>query len=382
MTTHSAIVQIAGSTVTPGVIEEVKIVNGREQVSDSTMPATCTIRLLQSSSLGTYNANAINIGDTLTVNLLISGYGTSSRFSGLVTNVTADIWTVQVIAVAYPIAQLGRTTADVPAYTSQLTGTVITNLLALAATKGGLAITSAGQISPGTVTISTPAATNANILSQIQQALANEPSGIIRDDANNGIWFDDYDDRRVTVPAVTFAGSEIGRSWSATKNVTTLVNSATVTYGSSATTTYTDATSATAKGLYSTTFASKIDSPVDAETFAERTVAHGLNPYWQPQGITVDMGGMTAARQDLIRDLQLVGQLVQIPALMSGAQTQFYVEGYTDRIARTTWWIDLNLSDRVLTQAAQRYIDVIDGVTWGTVTPATTRWFDLNSVNI
>jgi hypothetical protein len=380
MADYTVDVTIGASTYTAGVLNNVQITYGRQRVTDAVAAAACSVEILQSSSLGSFPATAISLGATLTVSVTVSGYGAANRFTGLVTDVQADWRVVRVIAAAYPLAQLSRMYADIPAYTSVLTGTAVQNILNIANGLPGLPVTA--TVSPGTVTITTPAQTNANLMQAIQNVVQNEPSGVLRDGFANDIVFDDYAVRRVLSPVFTIASSEIGLDWRATKAVAAFCNTATVTYNTSQTVTTIDTASTAASGIYGQSVSLQIDNDSDAAAAADRLVAHGLNPSWQLDNLVVDVGGMSSARQDLFRDNVVVGAFVQIPALMAGTQTQFFVEGWSENITRTTWFTALYLSDKTLTQAAQRYVDVVSGVTYATVTPATLRWFDLNNISI
>jgi hypothetical protein len=90
---------------------------------------------------------------------------------------------------------------------------------------------------------------------------------------------------------------------------------------------------------------------------------------------------MTASRLwDVITELG-PDQLISIPALFTGAPTQFYVEGITFQIRRNQWDAALWISTAGFSRGAQKWNQVTPSLTWADVDSAVT-WADLRLIEL
>lgn len=383
-------VYLNGASVSTLVASSLSSIYGRQDATSACDSQTVTFDVIySSSSLGTIDPNTWLLGDRIQVYIKNAALATATYFSGTITDLQVKHDVMTVIATSDALSSINRTPIDLAAYTGAATGTVVNAALTAVQAEGGLpskTITTA----TGTNTVTTPIQTNANASSFISQVVASEPNGVLLE-TPAGVVFTDYDSRRIaTMPAaqkfdLSALGAVIGYDWQLEKTVSDFVNFCSVTW-TGGTSTYQDTASVTARGAYNRSVTTYINNVSQADYNALRIVQHGLAPGWRTSGVVVDMSKLTDANRDAILKNMQTGSYVKIPTLITGAQTEYFVEGWTDRFVYAAtgakqWFRQLYISDITISQAAQRYVDVTSGVTYATV-DATYRWIDLEQETI
>jgi len=379
-----------GASVSAIVDARSSSIYGRKDNTSTCNSQTYTFDVIyDSTSLGTTDPNLWLLGDRVNVYIQNAALAVGTYFSGTITDITAKHHLMTVIATSDVLSSINRTEIDTPAFTGSLTGDVLTDVLNNVQTVGALpskTITCA----PGTNTVTIAGTVNQNAATYIAQVVASEPNGVLLE-TPAGVVFSDYNSRRIaTMPAtqkfdLSTLGAVIGYDWQLEKTVSDFVNRCTVTW-TAGTAIYYDAASVTSRGAYNRSVTTYIDNSSQANYNALRIVQHGLTPGWRTSGIVLDMSKLTDANRDAVLKNMRTGSYVKIPTLITGAQTEYFVEGWTDRFSYSAtgskqWFRELYVSDIVISAAAQRYVDVTSGVTYATVN-GTLRWIDLEQTNI
>lgn len=380
-----------GAAITPVTVSELSSVYGRIEPTVTCSPRTLSFSVVYTSAtLGTQDPNAWLLGDKIVCQITNTGFPARTYFSGTITDMQVVHDIMSVVATSDGLSSINRTPVTIGAQTLVNTGTVVaaalTAIQAAGALPGKTIVTN-----PGTSIVTTPAVTDAESATFLGQLITSEPSGVLLEDEGNGILYSDYDARRIsTMPATQkFDFSALGNSilydWQLERSVTDFCNEAFVTYNAG-TEVFSDTASITARGTYAKTFATYMADPIDAQYLAQRTVAHGLTPGWRTSGISIDVGGLSNANRENVTRYMRTGSYLKLPAFLSGVQTEYFVEGWTDRFVVSAtgtkqWFRNLYLSDILNTAAAQRWVDVTSGVTYATVNP-TYRYLDLESRQI
>ena len=363
---------------------------GRQTNTDVCQAQTVTFDVVyDSAGLGTTDPNLWAIGDRIEVNIKNAALATAKYFSGTITDILARHHEMTIIATSDTMSSVNRNPITVGANTGALTGTAINTALTAVQTAGGLPSKTI-TTSTGTNTVTTAVQTNVNAVTFINQLVASEPNGVLLEEIG-GIRFSDYNDRRIATMAasqkfdLSALGNTIQWGWQLEKTVSDFVNTCNVTW-TAGTSIYSDTTSVTTSGAYNRSVTTYIDNVSQADYNALRIVQHGLVPGWRTSGIILDMSAQTDATRDTIFKNMRTGSYVKLPTLITGAQTEFFVEGWTDRFTYSItgskqWFRELYVSDIIISAAAQRYVDVVSGVTYATVN-STLRWIDLEQTNI
>lgn len=380
-----------GSSITGNVLKDLTVRYGRLDNVSACDPTTVSFGIVYSGGgAGTIDPNTVLLGDRIVITITNTSYAAATYFSGTITDVKAGHYKCDVIAVSDGLSGVNRTPITMSAQTSQYTGAVVNAALTAIQSAGALpgkTITT----STGTNLVTTPAQVSSSATSFLTQVVASEPSGVLLEDGASTIRFSSYDDRRIaTMPATQkFDFSALGNAflweWELEKSVSDFLNRAEITW-TGGISTYADSASVTSKGAYTRAVTTYIDNTSDADYQALRLVQHGLNPGWRTSGLVLDMGGLSDANRQAVLTNMRTGSYLKIPSLISGTQTQFFVEGWTDTITygatgTKQWFRELYVSDITITAAAQRYVDVTSGVTWGTVN-GSLRWLDLEQTTI
>lgn len=380
----------AGSPITARVGSVITAQYGRQDSTSTISPASVSFTVVyDSAGLGVLDPNDFEVGNRIILTVQNAALASAQYFSGTITDVAARHHELAVIAVSDTLSSINRTPIDLAGYTGSLTGTVVNAALLAVQAEGGLPAKTI-TTSTGTNTVTTAAQTNVQATSFLGPVIASEPSGVLCE-VIGGARFSDYNDRRVaTMPATqkfdlsTF-GTLIGYDWQLEKTVADFVNLSTVTW-TGGIATFSDATSVASFGTYARSVSTVVNNATQADYMALRTVQHGLAPGWRTSGIMLDMARLSDANRDLITKNMRTGSYVKLPLLITGAQTEYFVEGWSDQFiygatGSKQWWRTLYVSDITISQAAQRYLDVTSGVTYATVN-GSLRWIDLEQQQI
>lgn len=380
-----------GSNIISNVGSNLSLRYGRQDSTSTCQPMQLSFGIVHSGgTTGTIDPNTILLGDRITITITNTSYAGQTYFTGTITDIKTGHYVSDIVAVSDGLSGVNRTPVTLGAQTTQSTGTVVNAALTAIQTAGALPGKSI-TTSTGTNTVTTPVQTSASSQTFIGQVVASEPSGVLLEDGALTIRFSDYSDRRVaTMPAAqkfdfSALGSVIDWNWTLEKSVSDYLNRAEVTW-TGGISTYADSASVAANGAYTRAVTTYIDNQPQADYSALRLVQHGLKPGWRTSGIAIDMAKLSDANRQAVLVNMRTGSYLKIPSLLSGTQTEFFVEGWTDTFVyggtgTRQWSRLLYVSDIVITAAAQRYVDVTSGVTYATVNGAL-RWIDLEQTTI
>jgi hypothetical protein len=381
---------------------EFELTAGRRGWNETAQPAVLTMSVVWSSTaLGVLSPNNFQLGNKILLEFRVPAFAATwhSIFAGGITDIIIDRDVMTITAVDYTIASLGRTWIDVPAQSGATMTAAATAVVSAAIADGalpaGVTVAYDGLTQTG---ITFDAQTKVNALQFLNQLLDSEPSGCLatRFGANATPEFrvQGYSARRISgMPSnlqynlSTFSAA-IDWDWRFTKKVADVINSATVTYNDG-TASFTDTASVASIGTYTQAVTTQLDLATNADYLARRLVIRNNDPGYRLDELTVDMRELSATvAYNFGRYTTTTGALVTIPALYTGAQTQYFLEGFRDQIRYSTaagtgveWRRTMYISDIGATAAAQRYQDVTSGVRYSTVNP-TYRWIDLEEINI
>lgn len=379
-----------GSAVSANVGARWSSIYGRQDATSACDSQTINFDIIYSSAtLGTIDPNTWVLGDRIEVNIKNGAFASAKYFSGTITDLQVKHDVMTVIATSDAMSAINRTPIDLGPQVGLATGTVVNAALVAVQAEGALA-TKTITTAAGTNTVTTPAIANTNANSFLSQVVASEPNGVLLETPTEVI-FTDYDSRRISTMAASqkfdfsALGAIIGWDWQLEKTVSDFVNFASVTW-TGGTSTYSDAASVTAKGAYNRSVSTYINNVTQADYNALRIVQHGLTPGWRTSGIIADLSNLTDANRDAVLKNMRTGSYLKIPLLLTGTQTEYFVEGWTDRFVYAAtgakqWFRELYVSDITISAAAQRYVDVTSGVTYATV-DASLRWVDLEQIYI
>lgn len=361
-------VTLDGNPAEELTLQGVEISYGRQDVTAQPEATTCSMSLLYESSLGSLDPDTLRIGTPLEVYV-----GTERRFAGVVTDVEVDRNTAQLVAVSPVLSRLGRYTAPTVPATTGTTGTALA--AGWNAFQNAYSTPPALDASTGTVTVDVDAQSDVGPLEWLAPVIASEPAGVLFERISTGeIVFRDSDDRRTIVPAYTFTGDTTSIGWRFARRIAEKVNTVSVTW-TGGTVDLDDATDVAAAGVYQTSLETVIDNETDATTAARFILRNQTVPGWQLDALPVGVAVLDSLDQAALAALE-VGSVVEIPEILPGFQTLYFVEGYTERIGRDLWELELYLSDVSLSRPADRWVDVGAGVTWAGMNQTLT-WDDV-----
>ena len=442
MASFTPTVKLNGVAVSSQTIAQITIGYGRQSVYDKPAPGTVTLSLLRDSTLGTIDLDDVRIGGKLEVlctpEYVIDPNPTRTRFYGLITDVTADRDTVNIVGVTAGLYVLEQLRAVVPPDVPYV-GSVIDDPLNLIcywyeylgqllidptftvnpalgipfvngaeASLSGLwylpDISNDGYV-PGQANAQLAYAANDEVnLSDIAQILAAGAMGCFYENSLNAglngfadVVYAPYTARDVSLatPDLTLTGDEVAYDWTADLDLGSYVTNVSVSYhGQTANLVdgaidYPDRGSVIDNAPYElllgtnprniATAIAYPDTPgttPSAAEIADRTLSWGQQPGY---AVTIDVllaAMSTGNRMRETCDKALVGRLWEIPLLGTGVPTVMFLEGYTETITRTDWTMTVLLSDVRNSWYGQAWQDVTATLEWGQV-PATTTWLDL-----
>lgn len=360
--------------VTPYTLDGVSIVYGRTDITEQICTATtCTFDLLG------YTAGWLQIGNAVTVSL-----DGSVRFEGQITDCQLSENSAQVIAVSTVLSQLGRDTLDgapgLDLVSWPLAGQldwVVTNILGLAANAGFWAPPILSVISTNTTLVSIDFAEfgGKTPLEILQLVLAGDGSVVLYETFDPPmIVLSQY--RSSIAYDMKVIADDMGWGWQMSRHVADRVNTCYVA-GAFNDAYYAYDLDVQRFGIRSREITTPLQLDTDLEFRAIRTVGQSIAPRWALESLQLPLHHMSPTQQAYAMALT-IGSVVEIDALVSGAQTRWFVEGWTERIGQVTHTLDLRLSDVDLTRVWEKWSDVTPTRDWDHVI-MTQRWIDLFS---
>jgi len=395
---HQIEVMIDGvGIVTDYTLDRLTIESGRRSVTEAPDPATLSLSIVHDSSLAELDLEAFRIGRRVDVNVTIlgdTGPGpTYRRFGGVITDLIADRHRLDLTAVAYPLQMLARQEITLSSFDG-FANDVLPLVVAQVGDAGDLSappFTPAGGFrprllsDPGTVELANgDPITNENALQVARRIALSEPFGVLFEDLRTlALRFSGRTTRDVrnTSPAITFTGEEISERWTATRRVSALTNRAVISNDTEDRETFEDTVSTAQIGTFERSLSTYIKSPADLINYGNVLVAHGTDPGWQIDAIAVPLETVDPARKAQILAELTVSTLIEIPELNPNLPTRFFIEGYSEELARNRWNLKIYVSDVQLSFFPDTWGDVPDGLLWQNVDPDLT-WGNLARRNV
>lgn len=367
----------------------VSLTNGRRGTSEQFRGRILTASIVWDTVIGSVDPLDFQVNDTLRLRVAVAG-GTTYDFDGVLSDVRIDRNRINLTAVSRDYAWLGRSTLELPAYTNQLTGAVIYDVLARALAAG--IITGIGQVSTtnGTTRVTTAAGTY-NALQFLQTVAASEPLGMFMERNISLAWLS-YDDFRNTAGNFStlydYSANDVwGYQWELTRTAADYANTAVVNWDGGSVT-FSDPVSVAAVGKYETSVSTYIANQTDAEYLARRIVTFGTDPGLRISELRINSASpnLTAAnRNSLLSALMRPGRRIKTPTILTGGPTEWVTQGMRQDFVygggAAQWQTTFYVIDRNYWDAAQRWQDVVSGVTWATVNPSYT-WQQLERFDI
>jgi hypothetical protein len=216
----------------------------------------------------------------------------------------------------------------------------------------------------------------------IAALIANSALGVIYEDNQGNINYDDADHRQTYLTANGYVNLDANHSLSrGLKTITKsgdIRNDIYINYGNNfgSQKVASDTTSIGLYGYRAETINSVLHSATDAQTVADRYI--DLRAYPQPQFDTITFPLTSTEIDDADRDA-LIGvfmgmpvNLTNLPTQISGGEFEGYVEGWSWIVSFNQLYITLNLSPVAYSQLSTRWDTVPIGETWNTLSPTLT----------
>lgn len=385
-------VSIGNVTVPNGtLIASITLTTGRTDVRQPVEPSTATLQLLRKESppdAAFQLGSTVGIG--ITGNFGSTPFDSIVMFSGRISSIGLSEELVTITATSAQMGALAQSRGTVT-----LTAGPVHNAMAAIAAACPTFVytspTSSTEVIAQTLTGGTWLDYFRTVGSMDPGSLLHERSYLFTSSPQvwaPSMWWSSGPDRRSiyrptsSTYAFTVNPEAIVDTWEMTKDLGQLVNRCVVTYGSpAATATHQDSNSIATFGTYETRLTTTLRNLADAELLAQRTVTFGTNPGWTASTVAVDLANWSATpstfREFLKFGLGYIAYLPTRPTTRLPAYT--IIEGITHRITRTTWMMDLALSDPELSRLPQRWTDVQYGENptrkWNGV-PAGWDWLD------
>ena len=239
-----------------------------------------------------------------------------------------------------------------------------------------------GEIdTPGLYTMENRAA-NPDTIYNIASLIANSAFGVIYEDNQGNINYDDADHRQnylLTNGYVDLdAGHSIGRGLKTTTRSGDIRNDIYINYGNNfgSQKTASDATSIATYGYKAESINSVLHSAVDAQAVADRYIAQRAYPLPKFDTITFPVTNPEINNAD--RDALLgifMGMpvnLTNLPEQISNGEFEGYVEGWSWSVSFNQLYVTLNLSPVAFSQVAMRWNTTPITETWQTIDPTLT----------
>lgn len=223
--------------------------------------------------------------------------------------------------------------------------------------------------------------------------VAGETSGVLGEEFGKveygpvGSWytvrFTDATARRKTTPDLTLTDTEILQNWQIEQQVSDKVNTVNISRSANDYLGWLESNTIVANnddvytyGAYSLSLAATYSDDASIRKVGTSIVGLQTVPTYRLHKVTVPMSTLTDSRQDEILDAIRQSALIEIPELVPGFPTVYFLEGTYEVVAQPDGWtIDLILSEASLTHPPDRWIDVDPSTDWASL-PYTLTWND------
>ncbi len=384
-------VKLDGVDISANIGSFIRITYGRQEITSNIAQAsTATVDLVWGdSALGLISLPGLTIGRLIEVFATHGASGTSTIFSGRITDVVANAGSpkAQVIAVNNILPAIQRTPVTVAAATGT-TGTLCTNILTAVISAAGLTGVSVVSNTGGNVQVS-PGVTAAPAQSLLSQLLDGEFSGTLCEVSPLSVGVFVTSDRNIdTMPSgqkfnIT-ATTSYFKNQGFRRGVGDILNQSVVSW-TGGTETFTDASSVSLIGLYSRQTSTLLSSESEAEAVAALDVTRQVTPGFRAEVMPVRWSAFADGARKTRTDNCRVGTYLTTASFGASFPSTFFIEGWTDVITAgpqgANWERQLIVSASDLTKAPEVWSSVTNTLTWATV-PGTIDWLDMTSTSL
>lgn len=347
---------------TTDVIANFSITSGRTDINTQPQAGYCSFNLVNLNN----SSYSFDINSTVAIEVKDSSNNWRSLFGGFISDFTVQVQSAGSTAIVTgasitalgELAKLNRIT-DTTSLGEDTEGDQIRTLLEANLPQrwvdvppalqwqnwnGGLtwaeAFSGIGDIDTGRFLMITKSTDPTNLYSYVTQ-LATSGGGILYEDANGNIAYDDYLHRQEYLNTNGYievsANDALFSGISAKKRVGDIRNKLTINYGNNANNTYTysDTTSRDEYGEYDQTTTLLLKQSADAESYAVRYINTRKDPFSRFEQITFQLANpeiSSADRNALIGIFNgMPIKITDLPANINGGEFQGFVEGWSFR---------------------------------------------------
>lgn len=399
-------VEIDGGIFYPdNTLSSVRITSGRRDVLDQPNASFASVELWTDAN----TPLDVELSDSLVIAINKGTSGTQTIFTGTISDISislpeyGDIGSIarySVTAVG-ALALLNKRLAGTSGYAKQFDGTRILNILTEAfitewddldsvtrwtdlpntvswesydAISEHLINTLAASVDvPGQYELTAYAADEANAL-QLAQNAAQSGRGVLWEDGEGGLHYDDYAARALATPYELTANDLLANGLSSNSQWGEIVNDVTIVYKNGQTKNAQDQQSKILYGQLAASKTTQLEHPADAQEQADAYLYSRAYPRIYPAVFTIPLHSPTVS--DGTRD-QLAAvynglriNTADLPAVF-GQTFDGFVEGWEWNLTRYEAEIALFVSAYSETYESQIWLQVPNTTTWNTYNPAT-----------
>lgn len=365
MTQPALSVTLDGVSIVSSTIAGGTITYGRQNITSQPQPAGLSLSIITPAAPWTFR-----VGSRIVVKA-----NTITRFDGLVTNIAAGKYTTQLVAVSIGLGTMARGTIPPTTFPAGGPGTFISQIIAAVNAAGGTFTVTTGSIDVGTVEIVAGQTASGNALAAAQTIAAWEPFGVLWETPAGVVNFYDSERRDDISADITLAAAGIVEDWRAIQSMSSVVNSADVTW-SGGTESSENLASIAAYGVFSRQETIPYSAAVYAATRAARTVANSNAPAFTTQPVRVPLPLLSGTQTTNILNLKMNDVVAFSGVSVPGLASSMFVEGWTETFSEKTYDFSFYLSDVRLTRPPQQWQDVVGTLRWNAV-PGTRTWAEL-----
>lgn len=376
MTMPTPVIELDGVGIEAETLQGVVITYGRARTSDTCEPSTATISIITPPQPWSFS-----IGSEVIIDGEVSAVA-YRRFTGTVVQVDAGKYITTLTCTS---AGLGAcAAAEGPDYTITNWRNGFDSPMAQILYRAGLDAYGPAisyNFDNGTTEPINPyMLASGTALQQLQEIAALDIQGLIWEEQDGTIRFDDVSARSSVTPFTDIEADTVSERWTASQTVFSIINRVTLNFNDGTETLLMeDTVSQGIHGVRSYTENFDVDNSTDASLRASKILAGYSDATWITNPITVELTSIsTAAKVAKMLQLQ-VGtpiDLQEVTDEIDVVPPDAFVEGYTETIYANTWSMELWVSDVRVTRTPQSWATVTPTLTWATVSPATLTWYD------
>jgi len=365
------------------IINAISCTHGRSDINQQPSPSTFKVSL-QLSPSETF-PTSIELGSQVLWQIYDStGYDNKRIiFYGNISDITTSlqwangsgIYFYEITAVDNLGTLNNKTTTS--SFAKQFAGTRIAAILT------AFGYDTSGITTPGDYEIAVHSSGTVDNALELAQAASQSSMGVLycQPNSNGRIKYQTYLDRKSNTEITLSTSDILAADYVLSTSTNTVVNQATVSYGTSGTlgTTYNDTVSQSIYGIRSGTRDTNLHNASDANSQAQILLSSRKAPAVGLTSVTVNTATISDSLNTSLANIE-IGTRIAITGLPTPELQSFngFIEGYTWTSARGQNIIQMNLSNRSQLYPYTLWNDLNSTDTWNTYATATTQWSNIN----